>query len=128
MATAQKFSAARQLSFARFAVLIGFAVLIASSSAIIACGSLRAAAESAGLVPLDSARAVVVAQHNVCGDVSPGDPSCVLRGYRRSGRRFEILLDRRPPAGNDRVLVTLRGNGSRIDVTPVDTASAHPLQ
>jgi len=24
--------------------------------------------------------------------------------------------------------VTLRGNGSRIDVTPVDTASAHPLQ
>jgi len=123
MATAaQKFSAARQLSFARLSVLI------ASSNAVIACGSLRAAAESTGLVPLDSARAVVVAQHNVCGDVSPGDCSCVLRGYRRSGGRFEILLDRRPPAGNDRVLVTLRDNGSRIDVTPVDTATARPLQ
>jgi hypothetical protein len=103
------------------------AAVLACASAAIGCGSLRSAAEGIGLIPLDSARAVAVAQHNVCGDVSPGDPTCVLRGYRRSGGRFEILLDRRPPAGNDRVLVTLSNNGSRIDVTPVDTASARPL-
>jgi hypothetical protein len=103
------------------------AALLTCTAAAMGCGSLRSVAESTGLIPLDSARAVAVAQHNVCGDVSPGDPSCVLRGYRRTGGRFEILLDRRPPAGNDRVLVTLRDNGSRVDVTPVDTASARPL-
>lgn len=110
----------KQLSFA-----IPAALLVGTGAAI-GCGSLRSAAESTGLLPLDSARAVAVAQHNVCGDVSPGDPTCVLRGYRRSGGQFEILLDRRPPAGNDRVLVTLRDNGSRVDVTPLDTASARP--
>ena len=99
-------------------------LLVTSASVVIGCASVRSAVESTGLVPLDSARAVAVGQHNVCGDVSPGDTTCVLRGYSRSGDRFEILLDRRPPAGNDRVLVTVRGNGSRIDVTPVDTASA----
>ena len=101
-------------------------VVVTCVCAAMGCASLRSAAESAGLVPLDSARAVAVAEHNVCGDVSPGDTTCVLRGYRRSGGRFEILLDRRPPVGNDRVLVAIQGNGSRIDVTPVDTASARP--
>ena len=111
--------------------LVSFAfllLLVACASAAIGCSTLRSAAESTGLVPLDSARAVAVAQHNVCGDVSPGDATCVLRGYHRSGDRFEILLDRHPPAGNDRVLVTVRDNGSRIDVTPVDTTSARPLR
>ncbi len=103
-------------------------LLLTCTSAAIGCSSVRSAAESMGLAPIDSARAVAVARHNVCGDLSPSDTTCVLRGYRRSGGEFEILLDRRPPAGNDRVLVTLRGNGSRIDVTPVDTASARPLR
>ncbi len=103
-------------------------LLVACASAAIGCLTLRSAAESTGLVPLDSARAVAVAQRNVCGDVSPSDATCVLRGYHRSGDRFEILLDRHPPVGNDRVLVTVRDNGSRIDVTPVDTASARPLR
>ncbi len=106
-------------------VLLG---LVTSAGAVIGCASVKSAATSIGLVPLDSARAVAVAQHNVCGDVSAGDSTCVLRGYSRSGDRFEILLDRRPPAGNDRVLVTVRGNGSRIDVAPVDTASARPVR
>ena len=122
MRTAQDVPAARPGSIA---ILL---VLVTSTSAAIGCASLRSAAASTGLVPLDSARAVAVAQHNVCGDVSPSDTTCMLRGYSRSGDRFEILLDRRPPAGNDRVLVTVRGNGSRIDVTPVDTASARPVR
>ena len=95
-------------------------VLCAAGFAL-ACGSLRSAAETSGLVPLDSARAVAVAQHNVCGDVLPGDPTGAVRSYRRVGNRFEVVLDRRPPVGNDRVLVTVRGNGSQIDVTQVDT-------
>jgi hypothetical protein len=122
MTAAQTVPAVKQVSIAMPVVLITCA------SAAIGCASLRSAAESIGLVPLDSARAVAVAQHNVCGDVSPGDTTCVLRGFRRSGGRFEVLLDRRPPAGNDRVLVTVRNNGSQIAVTPVDTASARPLR
>ena len=120
MTAPQSAAVEKQLTFAILAALL------VCTSAATGCGTLRSAAESAGLVPLDSARAVAVAQHNVCGDVGPGDTSCVLRGYSRSAGRFEILLDRRPPAGNDRVLVTLRDNGSRIEVTPVDTASARP--
>ena len=113
------------------AKLVSFSVvflLAVSAVAAIACSSLRSVAKSAGLVPLDSARAVAVAQHNVCGDLVAGDTSCVLRGYRRSGGKFEVLLDRRPPAGNDRVLVTVNGNGSQIEVTPVDTTSGRPLR
>ena len=118
MTTAQAAPAANHVSSAMLLTLL------TCVTAAMGCGGVRSVAESVGLVPLDSARAVAVAQHNVCGDVSPGDTTCVLRGYHRSGGRFEILLDRRPPAGNDRVLVTVRGNGSQIEVTPVETASA----
>jgi hypothetical protein len=97
---------------------------IAAVLLVCACGTLRSIGESTGVIPIDSARAVAVARHNVCGDLSPGDVTCVLRGYRHTAGRFEILLDRRPPAGNDRVLVTLRHNGSDVAVAPVDTASA----
>src|SRR5258705_11768585 len=81
-------------------------VLATCAGALLGCASLRPAAESIGLVPLDSARAVAVAQHNVCGDASPADRSCVLLGYRRSGGRLDILVGLRPPAGNDRALVS----------------------
>ena len=120
-------TAVHNVPYSRF-VSSSLGLLLTISVAIaIGCTSLRSAAESSGLVPLDSARAITIAQHNVCGDVAPGDTSCVVRGYHRSGGQFEVLLDRRPPAGNDRVLVTLRDNGSRIEVTPVDTTSARPL-
>ena len=106
------------------AVIPILVIVVSFAGFTLACGSLRSAAETSGLVPLDSARAVAVARHNVCGDVSPGDPTCAVRSYRRVGNRFEVVLDRRPPAGNDRVLVTVRGNGSQIEVTQVDTTSA----
>ena len=86
-------------------------------------------AGAGGPIPLDSARAVAVAQRNVCGKpLPPSDTTCVVRGYHRSGGRYEVVLDRRPPAGNDRVLVTLLSNGTRIEVAPVDSTTGKPMR
>jgi hypothetical protein len=103
-----------------------FVLLAVATSVAMGCSGFRSVATSVGLVPLDSASAVAVAQQNVCGAVLSGDTTCVVRGYTHSGGRFQILLDRRPPAGNDRVLVIVRDNGSQIEVAPVDTTLKRP--
>ena len=90
-----------------------------------ACSNLVPMAADHGPVPLDSARAVAIAQRNVCGAPTT-DSTCVVRGYEQTGGRFVIVLDRRPPAGNDRVAVTLRDNGMRVSVEPIPASSGGP--
>jgi len=103
------------------AALAGLAWLLAS------CASLRSAARIVGVIPLDSAEAVAVAQRNVCGQAMPeGDTTCVVRGYRHAKGEYIVTLDRRPPAGNDRVVVRLRGNGSDVLVEEADSTRAPP--
>jgi hypothetical protein len=73
----------------------------------------------AACTPLTSARARTTALESVCGPV-PADTACTVRGVARAGRGYVVTVDRRPPAGQDRVDVRVRR--SRIEVTPVDTS------
>jgi hypothetical protein len=111
-------------------LVINTAVTIAlagAASTLISCGRLISAAGSTGLIPLDSARAVAVAQQNVCGQPMPlTDTTCVVRDYRQVHGEYTVTLDRRPPAGNDRVVVTLLDNGTRIRVAQVDSTTHRP--
>lgn len=100
-------------------------VMVLAVGAGTAC-LVRVAADG-GPLPLDSARAVAIAQRNLCGQPSSvKDTTCLVRGYQRRGSDFVVLLDRRPPAGNDRVAVRLSGNGMRVDVTPIVSKAASP--
>jgi hypothetical protein len=93
--------------------------------AIVACSNVIPMAADHGPIPLDSTRAVAVARRNVCGSVA-ADSTCPVYSYEHAGSRFLVVLDRRPPAGNDRVAVTLRDNGMRVNVEPVATAPGNP--
>ena len=74
-----------------------------------------------GPLPLDSARAVAIAQRNVCGRPSAvRDTTCVVRGYEHTGRSYLVILDRRPPAGNDRVAVRLNRTGTDVNVEQIE--------
>jgi|SRR6266487_4424339 len=101
---------------------LGVTALMAGAGA---CSNVIPMAADHGPLPLDSARAVAIARRSVCG-AGAADSTCAVRGYERAGGRFTIVLDRRPPAGNDRVAVTLRDNGMRVNVEPIAAASAGP--
>ncbi len=99
------------------------ATLLIAGLAGAGCSNLIPMAADHGPIPLDSARAVAIAQRNVCGPpAAVAEGTCILRGYQRSADRFVIILDRRPPAGNDRVAVTLRDHGMRVEVAEVPGA------
>jgi hypothetical protein len=95
--------------------------LFAVATMATSCATLGAAV---GFSTLDSAEAVAIAQRNLCGGASA--PTCAVHDYRRVGGRYIVTLDRRPPAGNDRVVVTLRHNGTDIQAAPADSAAAQP--
>ena len=99
------------------------ASLIASGcclAGIAACGGVL---RTAGIAPMDSTRAVAVAERNVCGRVmGTGDSTCVLVGVNRMSGRYVVTLDRNPPAGNDRVNVTITG-GNDVEVAQVPRPS-----
>ena len=81
-----------------------------------ACASLR---------PMGGPDAVAIARRNVCG--APGtvpDSACVARSTMPIRGGYRVVVDRRPPAGNDRVAVDVRRGGDAIEVTPIDTAGA----
>lgn len=72
--------------------------------------------------------AVLYAKTNVCG-TNTGDSVCVVRSVERADWGYRIVIDRRPPAGQDRLSIEVRGGmfiDPRIKVTPVDTATRRP--
>ncbi len=77
-------------------------------------------AGAGGPMPMDSTRAVAVAEQNVCGGVvRANDSTCVVVGYTHQSGYPVVTLDRNPPAGNDRVAVALKHNGRSVDVAQV---------
>ena len=71
-------------------------------------------------------RAIATALDGVCGPVGTAarDTSCVVRSAQRLGRGYRVVIDRRPPAGRDRLSVLVRGGS--IEVTPIDTSAHTP--
>jgi len=72
--------------------------------------------------------AVLYARSNVCGD-NATDSVCVVRSVERTDYGYVVVIDRRPPAGQDRLSVEVRGGmfaDPHIRVTPVDTAARRP--
>ena len=72
--------------------------------------------------------AVAYARDNVCG-VNAADSVCVVRSVERTQQGFRVVIDRRPPAGRDRLAVDVTGgllSKVRVEATPVDTATRRP--
>jgi len=72
--------------------------------------------------------ALAYARNDVCG-ANAADSVCVVRSVERTERGYRIVIDRRPPAGQDRVAVDVRGGvfkGRHIEVTPLDTTARRP--
>ena len=69
--------------------------------------------------------AVSAARKAVCGSRA-ADSVCVVRSVERVEGGYRVVVDRRPPAGSDRLAVLVRGGwiGGSIDVTPMDTVPA----
>jgi hypothetical protein len=80
----------------------------------------------AGCASLTPERATRTALRGVCGAApEPADAGCTVRSTTRVRGGYLVTVDRRPPAGQDRVAVRVRRGGS-IEVTPVDSAVAGP--
>ncbi len=88
------------------------AALVVTAAAIVAaCDTPLPVAperEAEVSLPLDSARAVTIALRNLCG-VPAVDTTCLVRSYQYTSGHHVVVLDRRPPAGNDRVAVQVSG-------------------
>ena len=88
------------------------AALVVTAAAIVAaCDTPLPVAperEAEMSLPLDSARAVAIALRNLCG-VPAVDTTCLVRSYEYTSGHHVVVLDRRPPAGNDRVAVQVSG-------------------
>ena len=72
--------------------------------------------------------AVSSAVRGVCG-ARASDSTCTVRAVERVDRGYRVVVDRRPPAGRDRVAVEVRGKpfgGSSILVTPLDSVAPRP--
>ena len=81
------------------------------------CGGIIPIAGAGGPVPMDSTKAVAVAERNVCGRaMTPSDTACVVKGYSYANGRYTVRLDRHPPAGDDHLIVVLTENGQHVEV------------
>jgi hypothetical protein len=98
------------------------AALLAATTVAVGCASLQHGGQRS---------AVETALQNVCGSPhAPADSTCTVRAVTREAHGYRVVVDRRPPAGNDRVAVLVRPagwlGGSSVEVTPLDTAAAPP--
>ena len=99
------------------------------AAALVAVATVGAGCAS--LHPVSQRSAVETALQNVCGSRhASADSTCRVRAVTRAPHGYRVVVDRRPPAGNDRVAVLVRPagwlGGSSVEVTPLDTASVPP--
>ncbi|HEY9450955.1 MAG TPA: hypothetical protein VIQ60_14485 [Gemmatimonadaceae bacterium] len=100
------------------------AALVVATTVAVGCASLHTGSQRS---------AVETALQNVCGSThAPADSSCTVRAVTREAHGYRVVVDRRPPAGNDRVAVLVRPagllGGSSVEVTPLDTAGMPPVR
>jgi hypothetical protein len=77
---------------------------------------------------LSQREAILYARSNVCG-ANAADSVCVVRSVAPTDHGYVVVIDRRPPAGQDRLSVEVRGGmfaDPHIRVTPMDTAARRP--
>jgi TonB family protein len=98
------------------------AVVVGAGAAIAACETPRPVAPQP-VALLDSARAVALARQNLCGEPSVvRDTTCLVRSYLHTDIHDIVVLDRRPPAGNDVVAVKLSGRDGNLDLEATQVA------
>jgi hypothetical protein len=94
-------------------------VLLAASCALAGCATVGTIGQK---------DAVAYARNDVCG-VGAADSVCVVRSVERTSRGFRVVIDRRPPAGQDRLSIDVTGgllSKLHLEVTPIDTATRRP--
>jgi len=112
---------ATQADVRKIAVLFGArpCALLVAVCAVAGCATVGVIGEK---------DAVAYARDNVCG-VGAADSVCVVRSVERTQEGFRVVIDRRPPAGRDRLAVAVTGgllSKVRIEATPIDTTTRRP--
>jgi hypothetical protein len=77
---------------------------------------------------LSQREAVLYARNDVCG-ATAADSVCIVRSVEKTDHGYRVVIDRRPPAGQDRLSVEVRGGmfaDPHVRVTPLDTAARRP--
>ena len=77
---------------------------------------------------LSQREAVLYARNDVCG-ANAADSICIVRSVERTDHGYRVVIDRRPPAGQDRLSIDVRGGmfaDPHVKVTPLDTAARRP--
>jgi hypothetical protein len=72
--------------------------------------------------------AVLYARNDVCG-ANAADSVCVVRSVEKTDHGYRVVIDRRLPAGQDRLAVEVRGGmfaDRHVRVTPIDTTARRP--
>lgn len=77
---------------------------------------------------LSQREAILYARNDVCG-ANASDSVCVVRSVERTDHGYRVVIDRRPPAGQDRLAVEVRGGmfaDPHVRVVPLDSAARRP--
>jgi hypothetical protein len=99
---------------------------VLTSRALLVASCVIAGCASVGVIGQKDA--VAYARNDVCG-AGAADSVCVVRSVERTDRGYRVVIDRRPPAGRDRLAVEVSGGllgKVHTEVTPIDTTSRRP--